>query len=67
MTYDRAMHHRRSIRLNVHDQGRAGELCVTVRTEDWACLFATVAGEAMCRVENVYLMGDGEISVKKVT
>lgn len=48
MSYDRDIHHRRSIRLKGYDYAQSGAYFVTVATRDRLCLFGDVVEEKMC-------------------
>ncbi len=47
MTYDPAMHRRRSIRLRGYDYSRAGAYFVTICVQNRQCLFGDITNEEM--------------------
>ena len=47
MGFDPERHHRRSLRLKGYDYTQAGAYFVTICTQDRACLFGEVVGDAM--------------------
>ena len=47
MTYDPAIHHRRSIRLQGYDYSQAGAYFVTICTQNRECMFGAIVETKM--------------------